>query len=55
MGAMTEAERGRKSDALKYIQEAKKRVGETAEVLCREAIVHSFLTKLNLIGFLFVV
>ena len=27
---------------IRYIQEAKKRVGETAEVLCREALVHSF-------------
>jgi tetratricopeptide (TPR) repeat protein len=45
MGAMAEAENGRKHEALKYIQEAKKRVGETAEVLCREAIVYSFFDK----------
>ena len=45
MGAMMEAENGRKHEALKFIQEAKKRVGETAEVLCREAIVYSFFDK----------
>jgi len=45
MGAMSEAENGRKKEALKYIQEAKKRVGETAEVLSREAIVYSFFDK----------
>lgn len=45
MGAMAEAENGRKDKALQFIQEAKKRVGETAEVLCREAIVYSFFDK----------
>ena len=45
--AMTEAEKGQKSEALKFIQEAKKRVGETAEVLCREAIVHSFFDEVE--------
>ncbi|MCP4717746.1 MAG: tetratricopeptide repeat protein [Deltaproteobacteria bacterium] len=44
-GAMTAAEEGRKQAALKYIQEAKKRAGETAEVLCREAIVYSFFDE----------
>jgi hypothetical protein len=47
IGAMAEAEEGRKSEALKFIQEAKKRVGETAEVLCREAIVHSFFDEVE--------
>ena len=47
MGAMTEAEQGQKSEALKFIQEAKKRVGETAEVLCREAIVYSFFDEVE--------
>ena len=47
MGAMTEAEKGQKSEALKFIQEAKKRVGETAEVLCREAIVYSFFDEVE--------
>lgn len=42
MGAMTEAQDGKKDNALKYIAEAKKRVGETGEVLCREAIVYGF-------------
>lgn len=42
MGAMTEAQDGRRDKALKYIEEAKKKVGETGEVLCREAIVHGF-------------
>lgn len=37
--AMTYAEEGRKDEALKHIAEAKKIVGETAEVLCREATV----------------
>jgi len=45
IGAMTEAENGRKLEALKFIQEAMKRVGETAEVLCREAIVYSYFDK----------
>ena len=47
VGAMTEAEQGQKSEALKFIQDAKKRVGETAEVLCREAIVHSFFDEVE--------
>ena len=47
MGAMAEAESGRKNEALKFIHEAKKRVGETAEVLCREAIVHSFFDEVE--------
>jgi len=42
MGAMTEAQDGKKDKALKYIAGAKKRVGETGEVLCREAIVYGF-------------
>lgn len=46
IGAMMEAEQGRKSEALQFIQEAKKLVGETAEVLCREAIVHSFFDEI---------
>ena len=45
MMAMTEAEDGKKKSALKYIQEAKKRVGETGEVLCREAIVYSMFDE----------
>lgn len=42
MGAMMAAEGGRKSEALDWIAKAKGVVGETAEVLCREAIVLSF-------------
>ena len=40
--AMVAAEEGHKEQALKWIKEAKDLVGETAEVLCREAIVYSF-------------
>lgn len=42
MEAMVAAEEGRFSEALGWINKAKKIVGETAEVLCREAIVYSF-------------
>ncbi len=40
--AMTEAEDGRKKKALKWLLDAKAKVGETGEVLCREAIVYSY-------------
>jgi tetratricopeptide (TPR) repeat protein len=45
--AMVAAEEGRIYEALEWIDKAKKMVGETAEVLCREAIVYSYsdLTK----------
>lgn len=42
VGAMATAEEGKRAEALDYIAQAKKIVGETAEVLCREAVVHSF-------------
>jgi Flp pilus assembly protein TadD len=40
--AMAAAEEGNKKEALQWIEKAKALVGETAEVLCREAIVYSF-------------
>ncbi len=40
--AMDCAENGRYEEALEWIAKAKKSVGNTAEVLCREAIVYSF-------------
>ena len=40
---MVAAEDGDKSEALKWIEKAKTLVGETSDVLCREAIVYSFL------------
>jgi len=43
LDAMTEAADGRTDRALKSIQEAKAKVGETAEVLCREALVYSYV------------
>lgn len=42
MGAMLAVENGRGPEALDWIAKAKAIVGETAEVLCREAIVISF-------------
>lgn len=42
MEAMVAAEEGKQAEALGWIDKAKKIVGETAEVLCREAIVYSF-------------
>lgn len=42
MGAMTAAEEGKLSEALEWITKAKYIIGETAEVICREAIVYSF-------------
>ncbi len=39
---MCAAEDGNKDEALKWIREAKKIVGDSAEVICREAIVHSY-------------
>src|SRR5262249_9027408 len=40
--AMIAAEEGNLSEALGWIAKAKNSVGETAEVLCREAIVYSY-------------
>lgn len=40
--AMVAAEEGNKPEALKWIEKAAGKVGKTAEVLCREAIVYSF-------------
>ena len=40
--AMAAAEEGHFEDALKWIDMAKSKVGETAEILCRYAIVYSF-------------
>lgn len=42
LGAMAAAENGRRAEALKWVEKAKAIAGETAEVLCREAIVYSF-------------
>lgn len=42
MEAMVAAEEGKLSEALGWINKAKKIAGETAEILCREAIVYSF-------------
>lgn len=42
MEAMVAAEEGKKSEALQWIAKAKEVAGDTAEVLCREAIVYSF-------------
>ena len=42
VGAMAAAAEGRRVEALKHIAKAKVVVGETAEVLCREAIVYSY-------------
>lgn len=39
---MVAAEDGNKAEALHWITKAKELVGESAEVLCREAIVYSF-------------
>ena len=43
--AMVAAEEGRKTEALSWIEKARAVVGNTAEVLCREAIVWSFFDK----------
>jgi len=40
--AMVAAEDGNQAEALHWIEKAKELVGESAEVLCREAIVYSF-------------
>ncbi len=45
INAMIAAEDGDMIEAIKWIERAKERVGETAEVLCREAIVYSFFDK----------
>jgi tetratricopeptide (TPR) repeat protein len=42
IGAMTAAEEGKLVEALEWIAKAKNIMGETAEVVCREAIVYSF-------------
>ncbi len=43
--AMVAAENGDKVGALQCIEKAKQLVGETAEVICREAIVYSFFDE----------
>ena len=43
--AMVAAEDGHQHEAIKWIEQAKARVGETSEVLCREAIVYSFFDQ----------
>lgn len=43
--AMSYAEEGRYRDALLWMEKAKKKVGETAEILCRYAIVYSYYNK----------
>lgn len=52
VGAMVSAEEGRKDEALMYIEEAKKVVGETPEVLCREAIVWAQIDRSKSAAFL---
>lgn len=43
--AMVSAEEGSMNQALKYMDKAKAKAGETPEVLCRYAIIHSFSDK----------
>ena len=43
--AMGASEEGRRAEALEWIAKAKEIVGETAEVLCREAIVYSYFDQ----------
>ena len=43
--AMAASEEGRRTEALSWIAKAKAVVGETAEVLCREAIVYSYFDR----------
>jgi len=43
--AMVSAEKGNTQRALKCLDEAKEKVGETPEILCRYAIVYSFFDK----------
>lgn len=45
ISAMVAAEKGNQQESIKWIEQAKERVGETGEVLCREAIVYSFFDK----------
>lgn len=40
--AMCAAEDGNKAEAVHWLEEARKIVGDTAEILCREAIVYSY-------------
>jgi len=42
---MALAEDGKIKDAVMWMEKAKKKVGETAEILCRYAIVYSFYDK----------
>ncbi len=44
-GAMTASQNGQLDEALRYINDAKRTVGETAEVLCRESIVWSMFDR----------
>lgn len=43
--AMTSAEDGRTREALLWMKKAKKKIGETPEILCRYAIVYSYTDK----------
>jgi len=43
--AMALAEEGKTGKALKFMDEARKKIGETPEILCRYAIVYSFSDK----------
>ena len=45
--AMTAAERGHLKEALKWMDTAKSKVGETAEILCRYAIVYTFFDTIK--------
>jgi len=43
--AMVDAEEGRYADALGWMENAKKKVGETSEILCRYAIIYHYFDK----------
>jgi tetratricopeptide (TPR) repeat protein len=45
INAMTAAEDGHRHEALKWMKKAESKIGETAEILCRYAIVYSFYDK----------
>lgn len=45
MYAMAEAEDGHFNEALRWMRKAESKIGETAEILCRYAIVYSFFDR----------
>ena len=50
--AMVAAEEGNQSSALKWMDEAKAKVGETAEVLCRYGIIYSYKSEQEFLKYL---